>query len=630
MCGIAGFVDFSGKLGDATLRNMTATLDHRGPDDRGHSLVSSGNAVLGLGHTRLSILDLSQHGHQPMRFGPFSIVFNGEIYNFREIRSDLESQGHGFSTECDTEVILHAFAEWGIECLHRFIGMFAFVLHDAKNDRMYLVRDRVGVKPLYVHTGSDFWLFGSELKALRACPDFPAKLSLPDLHSFFRHGHVPDDGCIYQDCHKVDAGEYWVLEMKSGTHQKFQWWNQTELHEQPRSTMSFEEASYDLERLLYSACQYRMVSDVPVGVFLSGGYDSTAVAALLQSQASKPIKTFTIGFTEGNDEAPFAREIAGILGTDHHELYCSPREAMKVVASLPEVYDEPFADSSAIPTLLVSRLARESVKVALSADGGDELFCGYDSYLKTARRAASLAKIPNAWRPIAGDLLKLTGRILPSAAHGFRHKVHGLSAAMHTNNTTMAQRLHGYAFLMPQSLVDKLVPEASGMKSNFKDRNWPQATQPIEAAMGLSYQTYLKDDILTKVDRATMSVGLEGREPLLDHRIAEFSAALPLEYKIAGLSTKRILKSVVHRYVPKEMMDRPKAGFSLPILCWMRNDLKGLCEQLCSNESLAQSGVIDVPIARQYLSSFYAGKFHYSPLIWRLFSFQAWHRRWGR
>ena len=628
MCGIAGFVDYSGKLGDSTLRKMTATLHYRGPDDRGHLLVSSGNAELGLGHTRLSIQDLSENGHQPMGFGPFSIVFNGEIYNFREIRSDLEAQGHGFSTECDTEVILHAFAEWGIACLNRFIGMFAFVLHDASKDRLYLARDRVGVKPLYVHTGSDFWLFGSELKALRECPEFPAKLSLPDLHSFFRHGHVPDDGCIYKDCHKVDAGEYWVLEMKSRTHRKVQWWDQTELYEQPRSTMSFEEASYELERLLYSACQYRMVSDVPVGVFLSGGYDSTAVAAMLQSQASSPIKTFTIGFSEGNDEAPFARETAGILGTDHHELYCSPREAMEVVPSLPEVYDEPFADSSGIPTLLVSRMARSSVKVALSADGGDELFCGYKSYPETLRRARRLSHIPRPLRAQLGGLLSKSAHSLPSTAHAGRHKLDALGHCLVKDDALMAQRLHGHSRLMPRSLVDSLLPGGSNCRIEFTDRPWPEGTHPIEAAMGLDYQTYLKDDILTKVDRATMSVGLEGREPLLDHRLAEFAARIPLAYKYDGITAKRILRDVVHRHVPQEKMSRPKSGFSLPIMAWLRGELRGLLEDVCSESALAESGAIDVPTARHWLSEFEARRFHYTPLIWRLFVFQSWARRW--
>ena len=627
MCGITGYVDFSRKLDETMLRRMTASLDHRGPDDRGHALISYAHAQIGLGHTRLSILDLSAAGHQPMNFGPFSIVFNGEIYNFREIRSDLEALGHHFTTACDTEVILHAFAEWGIDCLNRFIGMFAFVLHDASKDRLYLVRDRVGVKPLYVYTGRDFWLFGSELKALRACREFRAELSLPDLDAFFRHGHVPDDGCIYKGCHKIDAGEYWVLELKSRTHRKVNWWDQTKLYEQHRSEISFEDASQELERLLHSACDYRMISDVPVGVFLSGGYDSTAVAAMLQSQAAKPIKTFTIGFSEGNDEAPAARETAKILGTDHHELYCSPREAMEVVASLPEVYDEPFADSSGIPTLLVSRMARSSVKVALSADGGDELFCGYKSYLGTCRRARRLSRIPGSARALLGRLLGTSAR-LPGASHSTRHKLGAVGHSLDKDDALLAQRLHGQSRLMPRSLVNALLPTESARRTDFADRSWPEGTEPLEAAMGLDYQTYLKDDILTKVDRATMSVGLEGREPLLDHRVAEFAARLPLSYKYDGATTKRILRDIVHRHVPEEKMRRPKTGFSLPIMHWLRGDLKVLLDDVCSDTELNDSGMIDASIARRWITEFQAGKFHYTPLIWRLFIFQSWKRRW--
>ena len=629
MCGIAGFIDYSGKLDYSTLREMTSSLQHRGPDDNGQLVFSSADARIGLGQTRLSILDLSAAGHQPMQFGPFSIVYNGEVYNFREIRKELEGLDHVFSTESDTEVILHAYAEWGIRCLGRFIGMFAFVLLDEINHSLYLVRDRVGVKPLYVYTGGNFWLFGSELKAIRACREFPARLSLPDLHAYFRHGHVPDDGCIYQDCHKVDAGTYWLVDLNDRSHRKVRWWDQTGLYAQPKSVMSFDEASDELARLLHSACEYRMVADVPVGLFLSGGYDSTAVAAIIQSQTSRPIKTFTIGFTEGNDEAPYAREIARRLGTDHHEFYCSPQEALAVVPRLPEIFDEPFADSSAIPTLLVSRLARSSVTVALSADGGDELFCGYKSYISTAQRAHYLTQIPHLLRSPLSGLIHTAKRLLPVPMHSIRHQLNGLEYSLTKNDALMMQRLHGHSRLMPGSLVDQLLIETgyNGCK-DFEDRDWPDATNPIDAAMGLDYQTYLKDDILTKVDRATMSVGLEGREPLLDHRLAEFAATLPLSYKYEGGITKRILKNIVHRHVPEVVMNRPKSGFSLPIMSWLRNDLREMLNEVCSDSAMTESGIINVSIARHWLSEFKSGNFHYSPLIWRLFVFQSWRKRW--
>ena len=628
MCGIAGFIDTSGALDEATLKRMQVSLQHRGPDDRGLLIATGDTARIGLAHTRLSILDLTDAGHQPMQFGPFSIVFNGEIYNFRAIRDDLVARGHAFVTDCDTEVILHAFAEWGIECLGRFIGMFAFALNDSSTRNMYFVRDRVGVKPLYVHTGQKFWLFGSELKALRACSEFQPRLSVPDLRAFFRHGHVPDDRCIYENCHKVDAGTYWVVNTETMHHRIVQWWDQTSLYLQEKTGATFAEAVDELDALLHSACAYRMVSDVPVGVFLSGGYDSTAVAAVLQSRSDRPISTFTIGFTEGNDEAPAAREIASILGTEHHELYCSPKEAMDIVPELPDIYDEPFADSSGIPTTLVSRMARQRVKVALSADGGDELFGGYNSYPATWRRISHLSRIPPIFRGVAGAGLQIGSRIAPRRAQGARHKLEALGNCLTRDDALMAQRLHGDSRLMPGGLIDDLVPRTGDDLRNFEDRNWPEGTHTLDAAMGLDYQTYLKDDILTKVDRATMSVGLEGREPLLDHRLAEFSARLPAAYKYDGFTTKRILKETVHRYIPRETIDRPKTGFSLPIIKWLKSDLKELFAEACSDDALAQAGILDYPVAKSWIVAFNRDQFHYTPLIWRLFIFQLWRARW--
>lgn len=628
MCGIAGFIDFTGGLDESTLRRMQGSLRHRGPDDQGHVLLTEGNARIGLAHTRLSILDLSAAGHQPMRLGPFSIVYNGEIYNFREIRADLTELGHDFVTDCDTEVILHAFAEWGMRCLDRFIGMFAFVLHDANSRQIYFIRDRAGVKPLYVHTGRGFWLFGSELKALRSCLDFHPSLDLAAVRAFFRHGHVPDQQCIYQQCHKVDAGTYWVVDTESLNHRVVRWWDQTALYHQEQSRSGFEESVDELQELLHSACAYRMVSDVPVGVFLSGGYDSSAVAAILQSSASKPIKTFTIGFTEGNDEAPAAREIARVLGTEHHEFYCSPKEALDIVPKLPEIYDEPFADSSGIPTILVSQMARQHVKVALSADGGDELFAGYNSYPASWRRIRRMRRIPPALRGVSSAALGAGARLLPAGLANSRHKLEALSHAMARSDALMAQRLHGHSRLMPRSMIDALIAPGRDQCQDFEDRAWPAGTHPLDACLGLDYQTYLKDDILTKVDRATMSVGLEGREPLLDHRLAAFAARMPMHFKYDGHIGKRALREVVHRHIPRRILDRPKTGFSLPLMKWLREDLRPLLNDLLSPESLRKCDSIDSQTAQKWVQHFHARNFHYSPLVWRLFVFLAWQRHW--
>lgn len=628
MCGIGGFIDQSGELDEATLTRMQESLRHRGPDDRGLCVLTEGAARIGLAHTRLSILDLSEAGHQPMRFGSLTIVYNGEIYNFRELRETLAGLGHTFHTDCDTEVILHAFSEWGVDCLARFIGMFAFVLHDSRSRKIYFVRDRAGVKPLYIHTGKEFWLFGSELKALRSCSRFSPEICVEALHAYFRHGHVPDSACIYAKCHKVDAGTYWVLDTETMRHRVVRWWDQTQLLCQEKTRASFEECVDELEELLHSTCAYRLVSDVPVGVFLSGGYDSTAVAAILQSRASSAIKTFTIGFTEGNDEAPAARQIAKVLGTEHHEFYCSPNEALEVIPRLPDIYDEPFADSSGIPTTLVSRLAREHAKVALSADAGDELFCGYDSYPATWSRVSMLSRVPPALRPGAEAALKTLLAAMPRRAYGTRHKLDAIASSMNGDLALMAQRLHGSSRLMPRALINELLPSVVASSHDFQDRAWPADTHPLDASMGLDYQTYLKDDILTKVDRATMSVGLEGREPLLDQRLAEFAARLPMQYKIQGNIRKRILREVVQRHVPAVVMDRPKTGFSLPIMRWLRAELAEQFDQVFSVSALAQSPELDSQTALSWAADFRNEQFHYTPLIWRLFVYQTWRARW--
>ena len=567
MCGIAGFLDFVGGMDEGLLHKMAGTLRHRGPDDSGVLLQKSDAAVVGLAHQRLAILDLSEAGHQPMAFGDLNIVFNGEIYNFRELRAELEKIGHAFATETDTEVILHAFSEWGIDCVQRFIGMFAFCLHDARSNRIYLVRDRAGIKPLFVYHSNNFWLFASELKAFHACSQFRPEINQAEVIPFFDYGYVPDSRCIFKDCEKVDAGEYWEIDLKTRGVRKQRYWSVYDCYRAPKLDISYSEAVDELENMLHSACNYRLIADVPVGVFLSGGYDSTAVAAILQSGRASKISTFTIGFTEGNDEAPFARETAQRLGTDHHELYCSEKEAQDLIAELPTVFDEPFADSSAIPTMLVSRMARQHVKVALSADAGDELFCGYDVYRALHARMQRIRRIPRPLRPGLKRLGQGLAAIVPRTSNSLSHRLGGLSQALSENNSVTGQKLQAFSpWQLPAYYRDNIMEEYVDSTYFSHEPALDDGQDGIEGAMASDYATYLKDDILAKVDRATMSVGLEGREPLVDHRILEFAARLPLGFKYDKSVQKRILRDVVHRYVPAETMQRPKAGFSLPNL----------------------------------------------------------------
>ncbi len=635
MCGVTGFLDPAGTLDEVALGAMVATLDHRGPDDRG-TWVSApdAGARVGLGHARLSIIDLSPLGHQPMTSGPLTIVFNGEIYNYRELRDALLERGHAFVSHSDTEVILASFREWGIDCLSRFVGMFAFALHDANSRRLYLVRDRAGVKPLFVYRppSRDVVLFGSELKAFHACPRFSPSLQQEEVLSYFDYGYIPDDRCIFEHCHKVDAGHYWEINLDTLDVDVRRYWSVVDAYRQPKLKLSYPEATDALEELLKSATRYRMVADVPVGVFLSGGYDSTAVAALIQSEQTEKLKTFTIGFEEGNNEAPFARQTADYLGTDHHELTCTEQQALDIIPDLPTIFDEPFADSSAIPTLLVSRMAREHVKVSLSADAGDEVFCGYTTYLRLHGRMQRLAKFP--WPLVHGASRvgrRLLRRPLQRASARTEHMALGLLEGITNSSALTGERLHAFAKQLPGRYRQAMVRGLNDGRYLSHKPLLPADVADalgIEGAMALDYATYLKDDILVKVDRATMACSLEGREPLLDHRLIEFAAKLPLSFKLDGGVSKRILRDVVHRYVPASMMDRPKAGFSLPIYSWLRGPLRPLLDDVCSDEMIARTGFLNPDFFGRQVRRFKEGSLWYSPLVWRLFMLLLWHRRW--
>ena len=628
MCGIAGFIDYGDNFDEAVIRRMTASLSHRGPDDNGLLVNASDSCRVGLGHARLSILDLSPAGRQPMKLGDLTVVLNGEIYNFRELRRDLERLGREFSTQTDTEVLLHAFAEWGIACLERFIGMFAFCIHDADARRLFLVRDRAGVKPLFVYTAQGFSLFASELKAFHECPKFRPEVNLTDVRSFFDLGYVPDNRSIFSDCEKVGAGEYWQIDLSSGHTKTERYWSPYEAYQAPKLKIDYSEAIEELSSLLHSACSYRLVSDVPVGVFLSGGYDSTAVAAVLQSDCSSRVRTFTIGFTDGQDEAPFAREIARHLGTDHNELYCSEAEAQRVIPDLAKVFDEPFGDSSAIPTMLVSRMAREHVKVALSADAGDELFCGYDAYSLLHRRMKYVSRIPKTLRSTIRRIGEFAAHAIPDSQVELSHRANGFTRALSRSDADTGRKLHSYSLRLPEYFGRGVLGEqgVTVLSASAVD-SWGESNG-VEAAMASDYASYLKDDILVKVDRASMSVGLEAREPLVDHLILEFVARLPFSFKYDGTTQKKILKDIVHKHVPKELLSRPKMGFSLPIYSWLRGDLSYLLDELCSVAALSQPGFLNAKFLATQVDKFRENRLHYSPLIWRLVMFQAWHKEW--
>lgn len=629
MCGITGFVDFHHQSSEAILLRMAVSLQHRGPDDQGVVVFDTGRALVGLGHVRLSVLDLSEAGHQPMHHQHYSITYNGEIYNFAGIRKNLQERGHSFNTQTDTEVILHAFEEWGPDCVDRFIGMFSFVLYDRQAQKLYGFRDRTGVKPFYYYHRNGLLLFASELKSFHQHPGFSATINRAALGAYFHLGYIPAPQSIFEHTYKLLPGHYFEFDLHTENISHHRYWDASSFYALPKALLSFEEAKAELHELLLSAVQYRMVADVPVGLFLSGGYDSTVVAALLQQSRTQKLKTFTIGFDYGNNEAPAARQTAEYLGTDHQEWICTAKEAQEIIPELPQCYDEPFADSSAIPTILVSRFARQQVTVALSADGGDEVFAGYTHYPLWQSYLRKLEKLPQGAKQSAGAIAEALSSLLPIKLAHRRHHLQAVAATLRAGASShIGAELYKQMHQMPRSFIQRLLSgdekfALGAFEGDFK------LTDPREHPLLVDYLSYLPDDILVKVDRATMSVALEGREPLLDHRVLEWAAQLPFNYKLGadGIG-KQILRSIVHDYVPQVLMNRPKAGFSIPFSRWFRGELNGLLMDVLSPQRVGRSGLINAGFVDWNLRQFNQGEMHYTPFIWKLLMYQMWYDQW--
>jgi asparagine synthase (glutamine-hydrolysing) len=628
MCGIAGFIDFKSNSSEKTLENMVASLHHRGPNDSGSKIFIEKNCRIGFGQTRLSIIDLTSAGHQPMFYKNYVIVFNGEIYNYKEIRKELEKFGHVFKTQTDTEVILHSFKEWGIDCVNKLIGMFAFVIYDSESKKIIAVRDRAGVKPLYYYYKNGLFLFGSELKALMIHENYEKEIDANVLPNYFNYGYIAAPYTIFKHTRKLLPGYLMILDIENENINTKSYWNLKNYYTKPKLSINYQDAKQELKTLMHSAFNYRMVADVPIGVFLSGGYDSTAVTAMLQSNTKVPLRTYTIGFEKGKNEAPFAKQIAAYIGTEHTEYICTTREAQEIIPTLPFYYDEPFGDSSAIPTILVSRLAKKEVTVALSADGGDELFCGYESYFKLAKYIKIVNNLPSILAIPASKTIKLLEKVNFFSKNRDFYQMQTALLSVGLNKNERAAYLFQAMAQKPENYIEnffsnKIIEYKSGYEIDTKN-----FSSGIDVAMAIDFSSYLPNDILTKVDRATMSVSLEGREPFLDHRIIEFAAQLPLEYKCYENVGKRILKDIVHDFLPKEMMDRPKSGFSLPIYEWLRGDLSYLVDEYLSKEALSLSGLFNVDFLLNQVKKFKDSKLFYSPLIWYLLMFQMWWKHW--
>ncbi len=629
MCGITGFVDYRKKTSVSTLREMTDAMHHRGPDDAGYEVYENPFSLVGFGQRRLSILDLSPLGHQPMHHENYIVNFNGEIYNFKEIRAELETKGFTFKSWSDTEVILKGYECWGIDVVNRFIGMFAIALYDQNKQELLLVRDRAGVKPLYYSLQNDLLLFGSELKALYKHPDFKKDIDINSVALFLQYSYIPGEHSIFKNTYKLLPGHILTINLKNRQQQLTKYWDAFDVYNKQKIKCSDQEAIDETDRILKKAYEYRMVADVPVGIFLSGGYDSSSVAALLQTGRTEKLKTFTIGFHENEfNEAPEAKKIAAYLGTDHTEWYLTAKEAGEVLPLLPEIYDEPFADNSTVPTVLVSKLARKQVTVALSADGGDEIFGGYNKFNQAEKFTQRIPKPVQSLLSSGMSLIRPEHIPYFNKKYNFGTRYEKMKLIWGSKDPVQAVKY------ISQYITESEVESFLGHSFKrypivFDEANkLVQNDGIINQLLAVDYKTFLVDNNLVKVDRATMSVSLEGREPMLDQNVVEFTASLPSSFKIRDGVNKWLLKQVVHKYIPKELMERPKRPFIAPLMVWFREELKEQLRYYLSEECLLKSGIFNPAPIVTLRDAYLAGeKVNYQKL-WHVLIFQLWYNRW--
>jgi asparagine synthase (glutamine-hydrolysing) len=644
MCGIAGYFTLPrSKSSDqmtSEVNRMTDAILLRGPDDSG-AWVDAENGIA-LGHRRLSILDLSPLGHQPMTSadGRFVIVFNGEIYNFQQLRAELEKHGHSWRGHSDTEIMLAAFREWGItEATKRFNGMFAFAVWDKEDRTLTLGRDRLGEKPLYYGWLGDTFVFASELKAIRALPGFNAAINRDAICAQLRFNYIPDPWCIYEGLHKLPPASLITLKAPSDKPTPQLYWDLRQVIEHGLYhpfTGSESEAIDTFEAILKEAVGMRMVADVPLGAFLSGGVDSSLIVAMMQQQSARPVRTFTIGFDVAEyNEAQFAKEVANHLKTDHTEMYVTGQDALDAIPLMPGLYDEPFSDYSQIPTYLVCKMARQHVTVALSGDAGDELFGGYERYFVGRNLWDKFA-----WMPPA--LKKLTAAAMTVLPPGALNSLGNLAKPVlpkRLRHVPFGDKLHKLAEVVAAPGMESLYltlmshwkrPEDIVIGGHDRDtsitdtRGWPRVSDFTHRMMHLDMETYLPGDILTKVDRAAMGVSLEGRIPLLDTNLIEFAWKVPFSMKVRGGQGKWLMRETLYRHVPKAMIDRPKRGFGVPLEHWLRGELRDWAEDLLSESRLKREGYFHPAPIRQKWQEHLSGTRNWHFYLWDILMFQAW------
>ncbi|MCA9361431.1 asparagine synthase (glutamine-hydrolyzing) [Candidatus Kaiserbacteria bacterium] len=629
MCGIVGVWDKNKETTADFVDSMTKCLSHRGPDDSGY--FADKNLQIHLSQRRLSIIDLSESGHQPMKIDDYVIAYNGEIYNYKEVKTELEKNNVVFNGDSDTEVLLRAWQQWGSASLDKFRGMFAFAIWDINNQELVLCRDRVGVKPLYLYQNDNLLIFASEIKAILAHPKVKRELDNEALQLFLQSGYVPAPYSIFKNIKKVLPSQLLIVDKEHNISSNT-YWSPESLNSRHKVSADIDEATAlnELENIIIESCSLRMIADVPVGVFLSGGIDSSLVTAVLKKQGYDNLSTFTIGFSENShNEAVYAKAVAEHLGTKHHELLCTAKDAQEIIPKLPEMFDEPFADASAIPTYLLAQFARINVTAALSADGGDEIFGGYTRYNSGLNIYNKFKKLPSGigWFILVvaklSNFASAVGLIHQNKVHKFKKahlyykNRHSITDSYATQNSYFTDREVNQLLLKPKFLF---------LKDLYSHVSISSIKNHIRKLQRIDFNTYLPDDVLVKVDRASMSVGLEGREPLLDHHIIEYAAGLSDALLHKEVGNKYLLRQLLYKYIPRELVDRPKQGFGVPLNDWLKGDLSWLMDEYLEKDFIEKQGIFDYSIVENERQAFLSGAQPYNR-IWNIIVFQMWYKR---